>query len=133
MKNVRFVCIIWYEFLVNLPSIFTIDQKIGKMFCKAFYVRYQNMYNVDYIGLATCSKLFWGFGNHVGNFFQSITQGSIRSIRLQSIHNEVYDWPNFFSRSLLRWNRSLMFSVKVDRKPLGQSEIWSIRVLWTNR
>ena len=36
------------------------------------------------------------FGNHVGNFFQSISQCSIRSIYLQSICRENDDWPNFF-------------------------------------
>ena len=88
-----------------------------------------NMYYIDYVGLVTRSQLFWGFGNHVGNFFWSITQGSIRSIRLWSICNEVYDWPNFFSRSCLWSNRSLTFSLKVDWKPLGQTKIWSTRVL----
>ena len=47
------------NFSVNPPYIFTIDQKIAKMFCKAFYVRYQNMYYVDYVGFPTCSQLFW--------------------------------------------------------------------------
>ena len=65
-----------------------------------------------------CWELFW-----------SITQGSIWSIRLWSICNEVYDWPNFFSRSCLWSNRSLTFSLKVDWKPLGQTKIWSTRVL----
>ena len=52
---------------------------------------------------------FWGFGNHVGNFFWSITQCSIRSIRLRSIRSVFYDWPNFFSRSRLQSIRTLCF------------------------
>ena len=75
-----------------------------------------------------------GFWEPCWELFWSINQCSIRSIRLRSIHlwsirNEVYIWPNFFSRSRLRSNRSLIFSVKVDQKPFGQSKIWSIRVL----
>ena len=72
---------------------------------------------------------FWGFGNHVGNFFWFITQGSFRSIRLWSIRNDVYNIPNFFSRSRLRSNRTLFFLVKIYQKPFGQCKIWSKRVL----
>ena len=70
-----------------------------------------------------------GFWEPCWELFWSITQGSIRSNCLRSIRNEVYDWLNFFSRSRLRSNRSLTFSVKVDQKPLGQSEIQLLRVL----
>ena len=70
------------------------------------------------------------FGNHVVNFFWSITQCSIQSICLWSIRHENDDWPHFFSRSCFWPNRSLMLSVKVDQKPFGQSKIRSILVLW---
>ena len=96
------------------------------MFCKAFYVCYQDMYYIDYIRFPTCSQLFW---EPCWELFWSISQCSIRSIHLRSIRHENDNWPNFFSRSCFWPNRSLMFSVKVDRKPFGQSEIWSIRVL----
>ena len=52
---------------------------------------------------------FWVFGNHVGNCFRSITQCSIRSIRLWSIRSVFYNWPNFFSRSRLWSIRTLLF------------------------
>ena len=72
---------------------------------------------------------FWGFGNHVGNFFWSITQCSIRSIRLWSIHSVFYDWPNFFSRSRLRSIRTLRFRSRLTESHSVNAKFWSIRVL----
>ena len=115
---------VWF-FDESAFHIYHWPQKIAKTFCKAFYVHYQNMYCIDYVGLDTCSQLFWGFGN----LFWSMSQCSIQSILIWSIHHENNNWPNFFSRSCLLPIRSIMLSVKVDQKPFSKSEIWSIWVL----
>ena len=72
------------RFSINPPSIFLIDQK---------------MCYVDYIGLRwfghSLTAVFC-FGNLFGNFFRSITQSSIRSIRLRSIQS-VFKIDQIFS------------------------------------
>ena len=72
---------------------------------------------------------FWAFGNLVGNFFRSISQCSIRSIRPRSVNSVFYDWPNFFSRSRLRSIRTLRFRSRLTESHSVNAKFWSIRVL----
>ena len=67
------------------------------------------------------------FGNHVGNFFQSISQCSIWSTRFWSIHHENDNWPNFFGdhafgRSELKcfqWRLTKSHSVNTGPTKMG--------------
>ena len=81
------------------------------MFCKAFYVCYQ----MACIMLITLVLLLAHscFGNHVGNFFQSINRSGIQSSCLWSICHENNNWPIF-----------LVFLPSVDPNCFVFSEGW---------
>ena len=131
--HTKHLCKLQHTFLVNLPSIFPIDRIINKTFVRHCCTLSEHVLHwLCLFGYLLTVVL--GFWEPCWELFWSINQCSIWSIRLRSIHlwsirNEVYIWPNFFSRSRLRSNRSLIFLVKVDQKPFGQSKIRSIRVL----
>ena len=93
----------------------------------AFYVRYQMACYIDYIGFTTRSQLFWGFGNHVGNFFWSISQCSIRSTQLQSILHENDDWPKLFRDLAFRWAELKWFQWRLTKSHLVNPQFGQYR------
>ena len=83
------------------------------MFCKAFYVCYQ----MACIMLITLVLLLAHscFGNHVGNFFQSINRSGIQSSCLWSICHENNNWPIFFVLLSLSWSKLFCFQWRLTK------------------
>ena len=119
-------------FSVNPPSIYLIDRKFVTLITLAYFrsisrryfwltEKFVTLITLAYVGFANPSQLFFYFGNLFGNFFRSITQSTIRSIRLRSTRSVFYDWPNFFSRSRLRSIRTKSFRSRLTE---GHSVNW---------
>ena len=106
LRNFKhFKCFFAYVFFLLHQMAITLYSYWRFGYTIAFYVLYQ-MACITLITLVlplahSC------FGNYVGNLFWSISQSSIWSTQLWSIHHENDDWPNFFGD--LAFGRSELF------------------------